>query len=210
MALSSDPKTPILLAVLAGLFGYVAYTGNLIDTMGMQGLQARQVRVTALQDSVSKLDAQIDSAKKELALGTAEDLRQRLEGYRASLALMRRLVPERSEVPNLLDDISTRARIRGVNLSHVIPMPEEPGPAPFNTNRYQMHVIGHYDQVGEFLADVASLQRIIVPYALNISAANTTAAKALGDTTGALLEAKFEVRTYVKSAQADEEVASGT
>ena len=78
-------------------------------------------------------------------------------------------MPERNEVPNLLDDISSRGKIRGVTLSQVVPQPVEPGPAPFNTYKYNMSVIGRYDQIGEFLADVASLQRIIVPYDLTVA-----------------------------------------
>jgi type IV pilus assembly protein PilO len=112
-------------------------------------------------------------------------------------------------VPNLLDDISSRSRIRGVTLSQVVPMPVEAGPAPFDTYRYNMSVIGHYDQIGQFMADVASLQRIIVPYDLTVTKATATAAKALGDTNGSLLEAKFQVRTYVKSPSGEGE-ASGT
>jgi Tfp pilus assembly protein PilO len=72
-----------------------------------------------------------------------------------------------------------------------------------------MSVIGHYDAIGAFLADVSSLQRIIVPYDLSVAAANSNAAKALNDTSGALLEAKFQVRTFVKSASAEGE-ASGS
>jgi type IV pilus assembly protein PilO len=118
-------------------------------------------------------------------------------------------VPERNEVPNLLDDISTRSKIRGVTLSQVVPQPVESGPAPFDTYSYNMSVIGKYDQIGQFMADVASLQRIIVPYNVSVAAANATAAKALGDSTGALLEARFQIRTYVKS-PTQEGGASGT
>ena len=163
----------------------------------------------AMRDTIARLDAATDSAKKELAKGTVEDLRKRLDTYRGSLALLRRLVPERNEVPNLLDDISTRSKIRGVTLSQVVPLPVEPGPAPFDTYKYNMSVIGHYDEIGQFLADVASLQRIIVPYELSVAAANSNAAKALNDTSGSLLEAKFQIRTFVKSASAEGE-ASGT
>ena len=56
--------------------------------------------------------------------------------------MLRRLVPERNEVPNLLDDISTRSKIRGVTLSQVVPQPVEAGPAPFDTYKYNMSVIG--------------------------------------------------------------------
>jgi type IV pilus assembly protein PilO len=208
-SLSSQKSAPLLVVLLAGLAGYIAYTGALINNFGMSGVTARQERVVALRDTIAQLTAATDSAKKELARGTVEDLRKRLDTYRGSLSLLRRLVPERNEVPNLLDDISSRSKIRGVTLSQVVPLPVEAGPVPFDTYKYNMSVIGHYDQIGEFLADVASLQRIIVPYDVTIIAANAAAAKALGDTSGSLLEAKFQVRTYVKSASPEGE-ASGT
>ena len=209
MALSSQKATPVLVVMLAGLVGYIAYTGTVISSLGLSGLQGRKEQIVAIKDTIGRLDAATDSAKKELAKGTVEDLRKRLDTYRGSLALLRRLVPERNEVPNLLDDISTRSKIRGVTLSQVVPLPVEAGPAPFDTYKYNMSVIGHYDAIGAFLADVSSLQRIIVPYDLSVAAANSNAAKAMNDTSGSLLEAKFQVRTFVKSASAEGE-ASGT
>jgi type IV pilus assembly protein PilO len=208
MALSNEKATPLLMVVLAGIVGYCAYTGTIIDLVGIRGLAAGQERVAAVRDTITRMEAATDSAKKELARGSVADVRKRLEKYRSNLLLLRRLVPERNEVPNLLDDISTRSKIRGVTLSQVVPQPVEPGPAPFDTYSYNMSVIGKYDQIGQFMADVASLQRIIVPYNMSIAAANATAAKALGDSSGALLEARFQIRTYVKSSQ--EGAASGT
>ena len=212
LSLSGEKGTSVLLILLAGLVGYVVYSGTLLDTVGLKdySLTQRKERIVAIQDTVKTLEAQTDSAKRELARGTVEDLRHKLESYRASLSLLRRLVPERNEVPNLLDDISTRAKIRGVNLAEVSPLPEERGPAPFTTYKYNMRVMGHYDQIGEFLGDIASLQRIIVPVDLTIAPANAASAKALGDSSGAMLEAKFQIRTYVKSASAAEGEASGT
>ncbi len=206
---SSTKSTIVLVVLLAGLVGYIGYTGAVIDSFGLQGLSARRERVQVLSDSIATLDAATDSAKRELARGTVEDLRKRLDIYRGSLSLLRRLVPDRNEVPNLLDDISTRSRIRGVTLSQVVPQAVEAGPAPFDTHRYTLSVIGHYDQIGAFLADVASLQRIIVPFDLSMAAANAVSSKALGDTTGAMLEAKFQIRTFVKAPNPEGE-ASGT
>jgi type IV pilus assembly protein PilO len=199
MSLSTQKSTPVLLILLAGVVGYIGYTGAVIDGLGLKGLSARKQQIVAIQDTIARLQAATDSAKRELAHGTVEDLRKRLDVYRGSLSLLRRLVPERNEVPNLLDDISSRSKIRGVTLSQVVPLPVENGPAPYDTYKYNMSVIGHYDQIGQFLADVASLQRIIVPYDLKLDQATQAAAKAMGDTTGALLEAKFQVRTFVKS-----------
>jgi type IV pilus assembly protein PilO len=210
MAISSEKATPLLTLLLAGIVGYSAYTGAVIQMVGIKGLAAQRQRVVAVRDTITKLEAATDSAKKELARGSVADVRKRLESYRSSLLLLRRLVPERNEVPNLLDDISTRSKIRGVTLSQVVPQAVEPGPLPFNTYSYNMSVIGKYDAIGQFLADVASLQRIIVPYNLSVAAANSNAAKALGDSTGALLEARFQLRTYVKSPNPQEGEAGGS
>jgi type IV pilus assembly protein PilO len=209
MAISNEKATPLLALGLAALVGYIAYTGAVIQMVGINGLASRKAHVAAVRDTIVTLEAATDSAKKELARGTVADVRKRLESYRSSLSLLRRLVPERNEVPNLLDDISTRSKIRGVTLSQVVPQAVESGPTPFDTYRYNMSVIGKYDQIGQFLADVASLQRIIVPYDLTVAAANSSAAKALGDSSGAMLEAKFQIRTFVKSPNSEGET-SGT
>jgi type IV pilus assembly protein PilO len=209
MELSGPKTTPALAILLAFLVGYIAYTGAVINAVGLKGLAGTKARITAMRDTIAIFEAATDSAKKELARGTVADVRKRLETYRSSLVLLRRLVPERNEVPNLLDDISTRGKIRGVTLSQVVPQPVEAGPAPFNTYKYNMSVIGRYDQIGQFLADVASLQRIIVPYDLTVSAANSSTAKVLADSTEALLEARFQIRTFVKSSNPEGE-ASGT
>lgn len=209
MAISSEKATPLLVLLLAGMVGYIGYTGAVIEMAGLHGIKAGKAHIIAVRDTIAGLEAATDTAKKELARGTVADVRKRLETYRSSLLLLRRLVPERNEVPNLLDDISTRSKIRGVTLSQVVPQPVQPGPTPFDTYTYNMSVIGRYDQIGQFLADVASLQRIIVPVGVSVTAANSSSAKALGDSSGALLEAKFQIRTYVKSPNQEGE-ASGT
>ena len=101
-------------------------------------------------------------------------------------------------------------------------MPPEPGPAlalaihdasdsakakkqgqpAFDIYRYRYQVYGHYDDIGEFLADISSLARIMVPQGLVLKPAGQQTQKLIGDTLGALLEADFDVRTYVKRAPA--------
>jgi Tfp pilus assembly protein PilO len=204
-----ERQVPLLLVVIAIVVGYVGYTGTGLDTIGLRGVTQTQDSIKARQKSIDSLVTLTDSAKRLLAKGSVEDLRRRLEGYRYSLELMRRLVPDRNEVANLMDEISTRAKIRGVMVAQFQPLPTEPGPAPFETYKYQYSVIGRYDQLGEFLSDVASLQRIIVPVDLTLGAADLTRAKALGDSSGALLEARFQIRTYVKTTSSEDK-PSGT
>lgn len=148
---------------------------------------------------IDSLQAIVDKAKADLASGTVEDLRRKVEQYRVAVGLMRRLVPERNEVPALIDDITTKAKVRGVTIGKIQPLGVEPG-APFDTYRYRVEIYGHYDQLAEFLADVASLPRIVVPQDLKIQQAQQQAQKILADTLGALLEADLALRTFVKSA----------
>ncbi len=199
MALGADKQVPILLILIAATIGYVGYSGTGLDAVGLRGVQQTQDSIVARQKSIDSLVAMTDSAKRLLATGSVEDLRRRLEGYRGSLELLRTLVPDRNEVANLMDEISTRAKIRGVMVANFQPLPPEPGPAPFETYKYQYSVVGRYDQLGEFLSDVASLRRIIVPVDLTLGAVAAQNAKALGDSSGALLEARFQIRTFVKT-----------
>ncbi len=199
--MSEQRKIYIVLLFLAGVAGFVGYSG--LTLAGWAGLGARYGIIRARQDSIAMLQARIDSAKAQLASGSVEDLRRRLEGYRASLDLLRRLVPEQNEVPNLLDAITTRAKIRGVEVGVFSPGAVTPGPAPFTTQRWDLVVYGHYDQVGEFLADIASLPRIVVPVDLTVKAAPAATARTYSDTTGSLLQAGFSVLTYVKTPQTE-------
>ena len=177
----------LVLAALAG--GYFFWTKKHTPDVEQIATDNQQ------SDSLEKRIAQ---AKADLASGSIEDLRRRVEEYQGSLELMRRLVPEKNEVPTLIDDISTKAKVRGITLGKIQPLSPEPG-LPFDTYRYRLEVYGHYDQIGEYLADVASLPRIIVPQDVTLSSATPAAQKLLGDTAGSLLLAEFSIRTFVKS-----------
>src|SRR5213083_1822784 len=155
--------------------------------------------IAATQAEIKSMEDVIAQAKTDLASGTVEDLRRKVEEYSALLAVMRRLVPEKNEVPALIDDISTKAKVRGVTIGRIEPQPVEPG-QPFDTYKYRLEIIGHYDQLGEFLSDIASLRRIIVPQDLSLKPAQQQAMRFLSDTLGALLEAQFAIRTFVKAA----------
>lgn len=200
MAFYDTPGGKAGIAIVGALLvGYIGYTGEVIGTLGVPGLQSRAAQVDVLRDSIATLQGQTDAAKRELARSSIEDIRARVDQYRSTLTVLREFVPDGNEVPNLLDAISTRAKIRGVNLSQFVPRAVEPGPSPFDTYAYQMAVIGRYDQIGEFLSDVASLRRIMVSENVSLTRAAATEAAALGDTTSAMLEATFQIRTYVKS-----------
>src|SRR5256885_4388175 len=156
------------------------------------------VRITSDNQEADSLEKIVAAAKADLASGSIEDLRRRVEEYQGSLELMRRLVPERNEVPTLIDDISTKAKVRGITIGKIQPLTPEPG-SPFDTYRYRLEVYGHYDQIGEYLADVASLPRIVGPQDVILPSASPGVQKLPRDTPGALLLAEFSIRTFVKA-----------
>ncbi|MBI1966376.1 MAG: type 4a pilus biogenesis protein PilO [Gemmatimonadetes bacterium] len=185
----------ILLVIVAAFVIYMAWDGMGFNPYAHK-VQAAKIDSARVEiDSLQKI---VDAAKRDLASGSVEDLRRRVAEYGAALELMRRLVPEASEVPALMDDMSTKAKVRGVTLGRLQPLAREPG-QPFDTERYRLEVYGHFDQIGEFLADIASLPRIVVPQELILSPASQQAQRLLGDTLGALLLGEFSIRTYVKT-----------
>jgi type IV pilus assembly protein PilO len=151
-----------------------------------------------LRAEIDSLQARVDQARRDLSGGTVEDLRRTITAYEASLGIMRQLVPAENEVPQLIDDIASRASLREVNIAEFARQAQEPG-GIFDTYRYRLNVFGYYDQISEFISDVASLPRIMVPYDLSLSPADQSQMGLYGDTTGALLRAQFLVRTFVKS-----------
>src|SRR3989442_6460503 len=109
--------------------------------------------IAATRTTIDSLQAIIDRAKQDLASGTVEDLRRKVEEYTALLSVMRRLVPEKNEVPALIDDISTKAKVRGVTIGRIEPQAVEAGPA-FHTYPYRLGITGEYRPLGAVLSDI--------------------------------------------------------
>jgi Tfp pilus assembly protein PilO len=207
--MADTPKsTPLLLLLIAILLGYIGYTGSGLDLIGVDGVQTRQERVLALQDTLNDVRAEVERAKADLARESVEDVQARTAAYQASLGVLRSLVPEQREVANLIDDVNIRAKVHGLRVEAFTPSAPVAGPEPFDTHSYEFTVIGRYNQVGDFLTDVASLRRIMVPRAINLNRASVASARILGDTLS-MLEARFSLKSYVKAAATSEEAPNG-
>jgi type IV pilus assembly protein PilO len=194
--LPKDRRGQILLALTVAAVAtlYVLWQG--LALAGIDGMTQYNLRRDSLQTRIDTLEARVGRAKAVVRHGTTQQLTERLALYRSTLELMRQLVPSSGEVPNLLDDITSRAKIRGATVAVFNPQPAESG-TPFDVMRERFTVNGRFDQVSEFLTDIASLPRIVVPYDVRLERITGPAA----DTTQrrALLRASFQIRTYVKS-----------
>ena len=105
-----------------------------------------------------------------------------------------RLVRRPSEVPALLEQVSTAARQTGLDISSVTPLGVVPGDV-FDTYRYRVSVTGSYHRISQFLNNVGSLTRIVAP--MNLQLNPTTRSSVTRRSTEAALDASFEIQTYV-------------
>jgi type IV pilus assembly protein PilO len=170
--------------------------------------EPRAEEATDLRRQVDSLQLTVDSARRELARGSVEDLRQRVTDYENGLRIMRTLVPTDAEVAQLINDISDRAKLRDIAVADLSPLGFEEGPQ-YRVARYRFQVVGHYDDIGAFLSDVASLRRIMVPHQLSLAVASDQAQRSANDTSGALLQATFQLKAYVKRPTAEGEGGPG-
>ncbi|HEY0779970.1 MAG TPA: type 4a pilus biogenesis protein PilO [Gemmatirosa sp.] len=192
--LPQDPKVQAKIAVaitaLAGLAYYYAYP----YTAAGDALAERETRVEHVEAANAK-------ARRAAAAGVKPaELAREAARSRATLDLLRRLVPTEHEVPALLEQVSTAARRAGLEIGGVAPEPMLPG-AEFDTYRYKVTVVGGYHPLTTFLANVGSLPRIVAPVTFELVPRPDAAARGTGRARGTtLLSAAVTVQTYVAHA----------
>ena len=122
------------------------------------------VIIAAHADTLERDNALIKAAVEN---GEERRIAEATKRYNAELAILRRLVPTYSEVPALIDGVSTAARQNGMELANYTPAGELPGDY-FNSQRYSFSVTGPYHRVAEFFTAIASFDRILVPVNVSI------------------------------------------
>lgn len=198
----ADRRGQLLLvfSIVAAAAVYFGWSGTPVG--GIPGVTQLARTRDSLQREIDTLSTQIEAGQRLIRQGAVAQLERRLAEYRATLDLMRQLVPAGEEIPNLLDDISSRAKIRGANIADFRPLALESG-SPFDTKRAQISINGRFDQIGEFLSDIASLPRIVVPYDLKIDRVVAPRSDSAHAQDAPLLHVTFQIRTYVKPAPGD-------
>jgi Tfp pilus assembly protein PilO len=196
MAMTTKERQQVLgLAIIVAIAGGVAFW--------MLWRAPRMEEQQLLRTEVDSLTRQVELARQDLATGTVESIRQRSADFEVTLERLKELVPTGNDVAPLIEEIANRARRSGVEIGQMNAPIEELG-VPFNIVRYRWTVLGHFDQIGVLMSDIAQLSRIMVPYDVTLQQAEAVAQRTLADTTGALLRAEFMLRTFVKPAPVPE------
>ena len=106
--------------------------------------------------------------KKAEQATNLEAYEQQLEDMRESFGAMLRQLPNRTEVADLLVDISQTGLASGLEFELFKPQPENPKEF-YAELPISIRVVGEYHEFGNFVSGVAALPRIVTLHDINIS-----------------------------------------
>lgn len=151
------------------------------------------------QDSLTSLVAKEDQLKQEFSTKQAkavnlEPLQQQLDEMQDMLRQLLRQLPGKTEMPELLVDISQTAQ--GAGLVNELFQPGPESPKDFYAEKpITLRMTGTYHQFGAFISGVASLPRVVILTLHDVSLTPRSVGKDGGSTDGQLV-LQGTVKTY--------------
>lgn len=155
------------------------------------------VEISSQQDELASAESKEVSLKGEFSQKQAksanlEALEQQLAEMQDMLRQLLRQLPSRTEMPELLVDISQTALAAGLESDLFQPGPETPKDF-YAEKPITLRMVGTYHQFGTFISGVASLPRVVILTLHDVSLKPKDAAK--GSTSGQLV-LQGTVKTY--------------
>jgi type IV pilus assembly protein PilO len=155
--------------------------------------------VSDQQDSLKTLAGKEDQLKQEFSTKQAksvnlEALQQQLDEMQDMLRQLLRQLPSKTEMPELLIDISQTAQSAGLETELFQPGPETPKDF-YAEKPITLRMTGTYHQFGAFISGVASLPRVVILTLHDVSLTPKTPGKGDGASGGQLV-LQGTVKTY--------------
>jgi type IV pilus assembly protein PilO len=155
--------------------------------------------VSDQQDSLTALVGKEEGLKKEFASKQAksvnlEALQQQLDEMQDMLRQLLRQLPSKTEMPELLVDISQTAQAAGIEVDLFQPGPETPKDF-YAEKPITLRMTGTYHQFGTFISGVASLPRVVILTLHDVSLTPKSPGKA-GTAPSGQLVLQGTVKTY--------------
>lgn len=151
----------VCLATVAGVlcFVYFFYIQDLHDTLGQQVKREQELR------------SQFQTRSFQSAtLEQHKELMERLEVDFESLVAQ---LPQKTQVPGLLDDIDEKGRVSGLDIVSVKLEPEIEGEF-YVTLPIEIVVVGNYHNLGAFVSGIAGMARIVTLHDFEIKSGGGT------------------------------------
>ena len=144
----------VKLTFCALLFGLLVLAGWWFWISGQQDdLRQRQVQEHQLKSEFSDKQAKVVNL---------EALKQQLVEMRDMLRQLLRQLPSKTEMPELLVDISQTALSAGLQTQLFQPGPESVKGGFYAEKPIQLRMMGTYHQFGAFISGVAALPRVVI------------------------------------------------
>jgi type IV pilus assembly protein PilO len=155
--------------------------------------------VSDQQDSLKTLAGKEDQLKQEFSTKQAksvnlEALQQQLDEMQDMLRQLLRQLPSKTEMPELLIDISQTAQSAGLETELFQPGPETPKDF-YAEKPITLRMTGTYHQFGAFISGVASLPRVVILTLHDVSLTPKSPSKGDGTSNGQLV-LQGTVKTY--------------
>ena len=133
-----------LVVVLVGWYTYVSGQQDELATLANKELQLRK-----------------EFSEKQAKAVNLGALQQQLDEMKDMLRQLLRQLPSKTEMPELLIDISQTALSAGLQVDSFVPQPEVPKDF-YAEKPIQLKMVGTYHQFGAFISGVASLPRVVI------------------------------------------------
>jgi type IV pilus assembly protein PilO len=167
--------------------------------------------ISSQQDDLATAEAKEVALKTEFSQKQAksanlEALEQQLTDMQDMLRTLLRQLPSRTEMPELLIDISQTALAAGIETELFQPGPETPKDF-YAEKPITLRMVGTYHQFGTFISGVASLPRVVILTLHDVSLSPKAADK--NGTSSGQLVLQGTVKTY-RYLEDDEAAAQAT
>jgi len=154
------------------------FTGLLFVLVVLGGWYAE---ISTQQDDLASAETKEENLKvefsgKQAKSANLEALEQQLTEMQDMLRTLLRQLPSRTEMPELLIDISQTALAAGIETELFQPGPETPKDF-YAEKPITLRMVGTYHQFGTFISGVASLPRVVILTLHDVSLSPKTADK---------------------------------
>lgn len=158
--------------------------------------------LTSLQTEMESLKK--DFEKKQAKAVSLNQYQEQMEKMHQSLGELLLLLPEESEVPGLVEDISQQGIAAGLEIRAMRLMPEKQ--IDFYVELpIEIEVVGTYHELSNFVSNVASLSRIVTlhDFYIQLVADKETSKTTAVDLIDPLLSMHITAKTYRYNMQAE-------
>ncbi|MBS0515196.1 MAG: type 4a pilus biogenesis protein PilO [Proteobacteria bacterium] len=117
---------------------------------------------TLVQKQKQEIELKKDFHDKQLKVVNLEKLKTQLDDMREILRQLLRQLPGKTEMPELLDDVSRSALSAGLDVQLFEPGAEAIQEGFYAEKPIKLRMLGNYHQFGSFISAVAALPRVVI------------------------------------------------